>query len=72
MLSKLFGKYHQVKIYVNKAKNAPAKNLAKPISDACFTHTANLNFKIVKLRCVLINGEMMLWEVQPALSATGR
>ena len=63
MLRKLFSKNYQVKIDMNNAKNAPSKNLAQPISNVYFSHIANLKFKIVKIRCVLINGDMLLWEV---------
>jgi hypothetical protein len=72
VLVKLFFKNNQVKIDMDKAENAPTQYLAHPISYICFTHSANLNFKIVKIRCVLINGEMQLWEVEPVISSVSK
>ena len=63
MQCKLLCKYHQVKIDMNQTKNTPAQYLAKPISYVSITHVTNLNDKIVKIRYVFTNGEMMLWEV---------
>jgi len=50
MLIKLLLKNNPVKIDMDKAKNTPAQYLAQPISYICFTHSANLYFKIVKIR----------------------
>jgi len=46
-----------------QAKDAPAQYLAQPISYVYLTHFANVAFKIRNLSAVLINGEMVLWEV---------